>query len=43
MIEKLEEYLIKTYELYKDSKDIQEYTIANQSMFIYNYLQELKG
>ena len=42
VIKELEEYLLKTYEFYKDSNDTEEYTIANQCMFIYNYLQKLK-
>ena len=43
VLKELEEYLLKTYEFYKDSNDIKDYTIANQCMFIYNYLQKLKG
>ena len=42
VIKELEEYLLKTYEFYKDSNDIKDNTIANQCMFIYNYLQKLK-
>ena len=42
VIRKLEEYLLKTYEEYKDSECKENYTIANQCMFIYNYLQKLK-
>ena len=43
IIKKLEEHLLKMYEEYKDSECEENYTVAMQCMYIYNYIQELKG
>ena len=40
IIEKLEKHLLKTYEEWKDTET--NYDIAMESMYIYNYIQQLK-
>ena len=41
MIDTLEKHLLEVYENWKDSEV--NYEIAMQSMYIYNFIQELKG
>ena len=41
ILKTLEEHLLEVYNEWKDSEA--NYEVANQSMYIYNYIQELKG
>ena len=43
VISDLEEHLLKMWNEHKDSECDELYTIAHECMYIYNYLQELKG
>ena len=43
IIDKLEKILKETYKENMDSASEKLWAIANQSMYIYNYIQELKG
>lgn len=43
ILDTLEKHLLETYKENMDSASEKLWAIANQSMYIYNYIQELKG
>ena len=43
ILDTLEKHLLDNYKENMDSVSEKLWTIANQSMYIYNYIQELKG